>query len=379
MTRRFTVFTVAAILFSVLFLVTAGTANAGVRAHRKPQGTPMKVGTSGGNANYLLPDDAILPCRSGTLGGLVQDMGGVQYILSSNSVLAIDNDGTKGDPVIQPGLIDTKGGACNPANPQGHTVGDLSKYKKLKFGGIKNNKVNAALAEVRAGMVNPKGKVIGVGIPGSHVVAAFVGQQLKKSGPGTGVKRGTVIAVNATADVTEGFTRGRVARFVKQIIVQSNTAKPILRSRDQGSVFFEDTATCPGWVGLATAFSIPDGLLALVNKMSNVLSQLGKVRPKGSLAPVGCDSGAGAVSVHQSLVIGHDLREAERIQRSVEKDVLRLPGVIGIGIGIAVDNPDEVVFKILVEDDSETIRANVPEWLDDVRCEILETGLFSIG
>ena len=372
--KRLRVFNDPIVYLLVLLLAVAGTARAGVKKHRKPQDPPIKLGTSGANANNLI--DAPGSCRSGTLGGLVRStVHGVQYILSTNGVLALENDGKKGDPVIQPGWVDQAGGSCNPANPGGHLVADLTKFKKLKFGGIKNNKVDAALAEVRDGMVNPKGKIIGIGTPGSHLVAPFVGQQVKKSGRGTGVKRGTVTAVNL-ATVVEGSSKSPPVRFVKQFLVESNTGKPIVADGDAGAVFFEDAATCPGWVGLTIAMS-PDGRLALVNKMSTVLKQLAKVRPKGALEPVGCGSGAAAVVEKRSLHIQRAMRDAERIQRAVQSEVLRLPGVVGMGIGLALDNPEEVVFKVLVEDDTEAIRANIPKWFGKVRCEILKTGRFS--
>jgi len=70
------------------------------------------------------------------------------------------------------------------------------------------------------------------------------------------------------------------------------------------------------------------------------------------------------------------MREAERIQEQVESEVMRLPGVVGMGLGIAKDNPEEVVIKIFVEDDTEAIRENIPDRLGKVRCEILVTGRF---
>src|SRR5438105_2255797 len=65
-------------------------------------------GVSGGNIN----DISRRYCCSGTLGSLVQDTGGVKYILSNNHVLDISGAGHPGDDISQPGLVDNN---CQPA------------------------------------------------------------------------------------------------------------------------------------------------------------------------------------------------------------------------------------------------------------------------
>ena len=89
---------------------------------------PIPLGVSGGNLN----DISTFYCCSGTLGCLVEDQKtGKQYILSNNHVLANSNLGQKGDPIMQPGLVDT---SC------GHNldtvVATLTTFVKLKFGDI---------------------------------------------------------------------------------------------------------------------------------------------------------------------------------------------------------------------------------------------------
>lgn len=364
----------------ILALGLAGGADAGAKKHRKPQKPPIQLGSSGGNANHL-DVDGDGACLSGTLGALLE--GDALYVLSTNAVLARLNEAKKGDPIIQPGLIDTKEGSCNPANPKGHTVADLTKFKKLKFlssSKTPKNQVDAALAEAREDMVHPQGRVVGIGVPGSHVVEPFLGQQVKKSGRGTGVKTGTVVAVNIVGDVGYGVAPGTgpFARFAKQFLVQSNDDKRILNLGDSGTVFFENRESCPGWVGLGGPASIPDGQFALVNKMSTVISQLERVKPKGDLEPVGCEGSIAASGALYSTAMRQSLLDAERIQSRIQDQVVRLPGVVGIGVGLAGDDSNEVVFKVLVDSDSESVLEGLPERLGKFRWEALRTGRFSV-
>ena len=67
-------------------------------AHRVDQPFPARLGTSGGNIN----DFAKGFCYGGTLGALVHDGNGTQYILSNNHVLARTNLGVTGEDIIQP-------------------------------------------------------------------------------------------------------------------------------------------------------------------------------------------------------------------------------------------------------------------------------------
>ena len=118
--------------------------------HQAAQALPIELGTSGGN----IKDVSKAFCCSGTLGALVT-RGGTSFILSNNHVLGRSGAATVGDDVSQPGLIDS---GCRP----GSIVADFSEGAVL---GTSN--VDAALAQVRGGAVNPTGEIIDVGIPAS--------------------------------------------------------------------------------------------------------------------------------------------------------------------------------------------------------------------
>lgn len=360
----------------VVCLVASVSFAAGPKKNRKIQKPPIKLGTTGGNIGDFLDFDDGPPCLEGSLGGLVYK-GDKQYILSDSGVLAKHFEkGKKGEEIIHPGLFRTKGGRCNSDSPKNNIVAVLSKFQKANFN--KNHKSYAALAETLPGMVNPQGKIIGIGIPGGHTVVASVGQRVKKSGPGTGVKTGIVIMRNVANPVGFGWPPGSAPyyNFVKQFLVQSANSKPLVVAGDEGSLFFENTKTCPGWVGLAVG-ATPDGQLVLVSPIRGVLKELKKGKPTGPFKPVGCESSVSKGDEVRSLRVQQAMHNAELIQAQVENEVTQLPGVVGMGLGVAEDNPEEVVFRILVESDSEAIRGMIPERLGKVRTEILVTGRFS--
>ena len=171
----------------VLTVTLTGTARAGsAKDNQADQARPIQLGTSGGNANDFFSCGLLDYCASGTLGALVH-RGGRKFILSNNHVLARSNDGTVGDDITQPGLIDSQ---CEPAG----AVADLSAFVRLKFDGSANT-ADAAIAEVRLGQVDESGAILDIGIPSATPVEASPGMRVKKSGRTTGLTKGRVLAV----------------------------------------------------------------------------------------------------------------------------------------------------------------------------------------
>ncbi len=74
--------------------------------------TPVLLGSSGGNNNdYDTRGNQIVDCCAGTLGSLIQNSTGTQYLLSANHVLARSDQASVGEMIVQPGLIDNN---CTP-------------------------------------------------------------------------------------------------------------------------------------------------------------------------------------------------------------------------------------------------------------------------
>jgi hypothetical protein len=283
----------AATLFLLTAAATITRADSGPQ-HQAAQARPIQLGTSGGNIN----DHSSLYCCSGTLGGLVQDANGVQYILSNNHVLAEANQGQSGDPVNQPGMVDQNCG-------QAGVVANLTRFVTIQFAKGKNlplNEVDCAIAKVATGtlpdgstgpLVRIDGAILDIGTVSANTVPAAVGQPVQKSGRTTGQTFGTVAATDGVVDVGYSSTCGgaatQKARFVNQILITPGTFSA---GGDSGSVIFE-TGSTPRAVGLLFAGSSSS---TIANPIGSVLSALGVTMVGGSTPPPSVGTIAGKVT-----------------------------------------------------------------------------------
>ena len=243
--------------------------SSGGSSYTAKQNPPIKLGTSGGWGHDL----ANGYCCGGTLGCLI-NINGEQHILSNYHVLESDmvsggNGRVKqnGDPVIQPGLIDV---GCNAANAQ--SVATL-----VVRGSLPASNVDAAIAKVVNGMVDPSGAILGIGTLSAQTQTAFLNQPVKKSGRTSGLTRSSVAGLNATVSVTyENECAGGTAftkTFTGQIIVNNRVkGKSFLAGGDSGSLMAEDVATNPKAVGLLYAGS---SAYAIANPIDEVLAFFG--------------------------------------------------------------------------------------------------------
>src|SRR5262245_49598871 len=121
----------------VVTLILAVATPFGVRLWQTPTASADQLtipfGVSGGNAN----DISSAFCCSGTLGSLVTDGTGATglFILSNNHVLARSGAAVSGEPISQPGLVDT---LCRAAD----TVANLTDFPPL------TSNVDAAIARL---------------------------------------------------------------------------------------------------------------------------------------------------------------------------------------------------------------------------------------
>ena len=135
--------------------------------------------------------------------------------------------------------------------------------------------VDASIAQVVSGMVDPSGSILEIGTISSKIVAASINQAVKKSGRTTRLTRSKISGLNATVSVAydnecaggAAFTR----TFTGQIII-SNRASRFLAGGDSGSLMVEDVATNPRAVGLLFAGS---SSLAVANPINEVLDFFG--------------------------------------------------------------------------------------------------------
>ena len=365
----------ATLLAAPLVLAGMLSADSGP-AHQAPQARPIALGSSGGNIH----DASSRACCAGTLGALVTD-GATQYVLSNNHVLARSNSGTGGDPIIQPGLID-QAPVCSP--DAADVVANLTDWEPIRFLSFRNrqatNTVDAAIAAVAPGKVQSDGSILDIGPISSIPDTAQIGMSVQKSGRTTGHTAGTVAAVNATIIVRYGGPcgggRGR-ARFANQVRI---TPGDFSAGGDSGSLIVDDS-TPPRAVGLLFAGSASD---TFANPIQSALDVLG-VSLVGSAstgqAPFSRWLGSllgWASTAHAAprgrLVDPVSLAAARHARQRHEDAIMRLAGVLGLGVGMSDLVPGDAAVEVYVERDTPARRRAIPAWLDGVGVRVVETG-----
>ena len=230
--------------------------------HQTRQARPIQLGVSGGS----LEDFDFPFCCTGTLGSLVQDVSGNQYILSNNHVMARSNRAAIGEHIVRPGLIEV---GC--AQNAGDSVGDLTDYVPLSFTGF--NQADVAIARVRSGMVRTDGSILDIGVLGPNWRSAAVGLEVKKSGRTTGLTTGQVAAVDVSINVMYpsscGASFGPVASFINQVRISPGS---FIMSGDSGSLAVENVSSNPRATALMFAGSSSS---AFGNRIEAVFGEFG--------------------------------------------------------------------------------------------------------
>ena len=343
---------------------------------------PFELGTSGGNINSLRTTKRFIECCSGTLGSLVQDSGGKQYILSNNHVLA--RESTKGhhaavgESISQPGLIDS-GCQSSPSD----VSATLTNWVPLQLTRKAKNVDDAAIAEVIAGDVDPSGRILNIGTLSPTIIASSgipIGLAVQKMGRTTGSTTGQVSAVDATvliryAKECNSLGAG-VARFLHQIVIDGNFAGP----GDSGSLI-ATRDKCPSAVGLLFAGGTDNGsTVTFANPIDSVLSTL-------NVSIVGtCNSNAAATELAQNesptsatpsaasdVAFEHAMANAKAVKDRHDDEMMNIPGVVGTAVGNG-DAPGQAAIEVYVKKDTAEIRKHVPPQVEGVPVIIRETG-----
>jgi len=342
-----------------------------------PQHSPVKLGTSGGNIN----DTNGPNCCSGTLGSLIT-LNGTQYILSNNHVLAKSDKGIAGDPISQPGLVDTN---CSTTGTQ--TVAHLSQFFNLETGPVP--KIDAALAQTVSGTVDTGGNILllgatvtnGVPDPGAPhagpLVTPSVGQSVAKSGRTTGLTCSSVLALNVMASVDYYNSCGDTtpAFTVNYTDLISVNGGDFSGSGDSGSLIVTQDTADP--IALLFAGSDTD---TVGNPISDVLSAFpgtGNTMPTfvGGAAHqvIGCTlPPASRVTEPQvQVAVGSTaIRNALRARDLHAPDLLANPAVAALGIGKDYDHPGQAAVLLFVAPGES--RASLPRSLEGVPTRLVE-------
>ncbi|MFN3477400.1 MAG: hypothetical protein ACK4Z6_07630, partial [Candidatus Methylomirabilales bacterium] len=348
-------------LMGVLSLLLAFSVPGMVRGqipNQERQPRPIPLGVSGGNIN----DQTSEFCCGGTLGALVSFQGQL-YILSNNHVLARTNLATLGEGISQPGLIDETP-ACQ-VNP-GDVVATLGGFLPIDF--TSQNTMDVAGALIIPGDVDPSGSILGIGPPSSQTVAPSIGMRVKKSGRTTGVTHGVIRAINVTVNVgypTEcGSQTIQTAQFVNQMMIIGRPIFiPFSKAGDSGALIVEDVGTCPRPVGLLFA----GGMFVTLANPLDLLAQSGA-------SFVGCESPSSAPSnIGESAVNEQELRVVKAVQERHTEALMRIPGVVGVGIG-RVAGTGRAVIEVYLEKAAPELEQALPQALEGILVKKVVTG-----
>jgi hypothetical protein len=329
----------------------------------------LHLGVSGGN----VLDRSRSFCCSGTLGALLIDNVGTQYILSNNHVLGRSGQAVAGEDVSQPGMIDL---GCQVQT----VVADFTVAPAL---GPSN--VDAAIAQLRPGTMDPTGFIEDIGVPSGTTVGPAVGMGVAKSGRTTGFTTGSIGSVNASVSIQyqRGCGGGKKfnVSFTNQVIINSSTFSA---GGDSGSLIVTNNSS-HNPVGLLYAGS---STTTIANPINQVLAQLSNSlgRPLsfvgGANFAESFDTSAsdGARPFFPQVAQMPELPEqavehAGQVLELHRNELMARPSVIGVGVGRSDKSEAEAAIIIYV-DKTAGARAQLPKTLDGLRVQVVETDPF---
>jgi hypothetical protein len=377
-----------------LLLNTAGVSSNPL-THQELQPALMVLGNSGGNnSDYDARGNTIADCCSGTLGALVQDNTGRQYVLSNNHVLAKSDHATVGDAIVQPGLIDNN---CTPngAGPGTLPVANLTLWVPLKSA---QTNVDAAIAQAASRTVESTGSILELGArhPDGSLAAASPGIS---STSGRGETAGLQMRV-AKSGRTTGLTCGGISTIALDVAVdyfsdcaetQPYTTKVFTNQLGISGDRFSDAGDS-GALVVDTATAEPVGLFfaggtdtagvghGVANPVAEVLNALSAAAGNGASFsftgsadhPVSClNYGNGTVRSAQALSLSDaEITRGQQALFAARTLVNPEGGILGVSMGKSTDHAGEAAVLVYVADHATPV---VPATIEGVRTVVVST------
>jgi hypothetical protein len=378
--------------------------NSSPSVNQSAQTGVIALGSSGGNDNdYDTYEDRagtpyIANCCGGTLGALVEDSAKNQYILSNNHVLAESDQGKVGDTIDEPGLIDN---GCVPLSQTGSTLRPVGTLKYFVPLASRQSNVDAALAAVAPGTVDPAGSILQLGDAaagsssslGSAPPMAGSGEplnadnlgsiELVKSGRTTGLTCSTVESVDLSVRInyfkdcaeTQPYS---TKTFTNQIGI---AGEKFSDSGDSGALVVDSSNAQP--VGLLFSGGTDgDGTgLSVANPIGDVLQELGaeagsRLTVAGTSVPhkVACvhyetkpENPAAAVPVSAEA----NARAQFVAETSGQSLIQREVGILAVASGKSLDSPGDAT--LIVYTDKAKGFISVPQTFDGLRTQVIAT------
>jgi hypothetical protein len=380
---------------SEVLLNTAGVSS-DPASHETKLATPVALGSSGGNNNdYDTSGNQIQDCCGGTLGSLIQNSSGAQFLLSNNHVLARSDQASVGETIVQPGLIDDNCTPFGQAGAANTAVGALTGFLSLKSA---STNADAAIAAVNAGAVNTGGSILELGAlqPNGTLAAAPPGtsssggkgesatlnMSVAKSGRTTGLTCASVSALSLDVSVdyftdcaeTKPYT---TKMYTSQIAVTGNQFSD---AGDSGSLVVDSSNAEPVGLFFAGGINTSGVSEGVANPVGDVLSELSSQVGSGtSYTFVGTtDHAVSCLNYGNSTVSSAQARiltdaETARAQNALgQARMLVNPtvGILGAAAGKSSDHPGEAAVILYVD---QNMSVNAPATVSGVRTIVIPT------
>jgi hypothetical protein len=360
-------------------LLNADGISSNPAGHQAHLAVPVQLGSSSGNnSDYDSTQGKLSDCCGGTLGALLQDTSGNQYVLSNNHVLARSDQSIPGETVIQPGLIDN---GCTPygLGPGATPVATLTGYPSLSS--VTTN-VDAAIARVTLGAVDSKGSILelgakqpdgtlgaappGISSTGGKGETASLGMMVAKSGRTTGLTCAAVSAVSV--DVMVDYftdcaetTRSMTKTFTNQIAIAGTSFSD---AGDSGALVVDTANAEP--VGLffaggtdgsgvehAIANPVADVLATLDSQVQGTNGQTTYGFVGGADHPVSCLRYGGTKAVDEAVSASRlSSEERARVEAALplaQASLNPAAGLNRVGVAASKDHPGEGAIAFYVE------------------------------
>jgi hypothetical protein len=362
--------------------------------HQEQLATPMLLGSSGGNnSDFDAHGNSIVDCCSGTLGALVQDNTGRQFLLSNNHVLAQSDHASVGDAIVQPGLIDNN---CTPYGEGAGTlpVGALTAWLPLSS---KETNADAAIAEVGSHTVDATGSILELGVrrsdgslaaapPGTSTTdgkgeTASLQLRVAKSGRTTGLTCGGVSALDVDVSVDYfrdcAETRPYLTKtYTNQVGLSGDHFSD---AGDSGALVVDASNAEPVGLYFAGGTDAAGVGQGMANPANDVLNELSTQNAGETFTFVGgpdhavsCLSyGDSSVAAAQSLALTDAENSRAQQGLSMARSLVNPgTGVLGVALGKSTDHPGEGAVVVYV---AEIAGASVPSIIDGVRTVVIPT------
>ncbi|MGC2325418.1 MAG: hypothetical protein WA604_01800, partial [Candidatus Sulfotelmatobacter sp.] len=363
-------------------------------SHETQQTTPILLGSSGGNNNdYDTQGNQITDCCGGTLGSLIQNSGGTQYLLSCNHVLARSDQAAAGESIVQPGLIDDN---CTPYGQPGAAitpVGVLTAWLPLSSS---TTNVDAAIAQVNSGAVNTSGEIQELGLPqangtlaaappgisstGGKGESGSVGMTVAKSGRTTGLTCASISTVSLDVEVSyykdcAGSEPYLTKTYTNQIGIEGNQFSD---AGDSGSLIVDAGDAEPVGLFFAGGVTTSGTSEGVASPAPTVLAELGAQQGTNYTFVGTTDHPVTCLNYSNGTVTASQARTLTSAQTTLAQQALTRArtlvnpsaGILGAATGKSNDHAGEATV-ILYVDQSANVTA--PQVIDGVRTEVVPT------